>query len=100
MIKNISLLICLSFWVFKQANAVSYSITDLGTLGGVNSVGLSINDNGSVVGWSETSSALKHAFVYDGNTMQDICTLGGRFLASLQHQQQRSSCGDEFSCKR
>jgi probable HAF family extracellular repeat protein len=37
--------------------APQYTITDLGTLGGVNSQANAINDKGEIVGWSETANA-------------------------------------------
>jgi probable HAF family extracellular repeat protein len=42
------------------------------SLGGRNSEGLGINDNGDVVGWAHTGSQTEHAFVYSNGVMQDI----------------------------
>jgi len=59
---------------------------DLGTLGGRHSYGYGINDDGDVTGWSDVTGdsasmtdddSVSHAFVYDGNSMQSIGTLGG-----------------------
>jgi probable HAF family extracellular repeat protein len=56
--------------------AVTYSITDLGTLGG-SSFGLGINEAGQVTGYSYTAAGT-HAFIYTpGSGMTDIDTLGG-----------------------
>jgi probable HAF family extracellular repeat protein len=56
----------------------TYSIVDLGTLGGSGSLAYGINASGQVVGWSYTAgNAARHAFLYDGTTMHDLGTLGG-----------------------
>ena len=55
------------------------SVTDLGTLGGNNSLGAGINNSGQVTGYSTFSenSADDHAFLYSGGSMSDLGTLGG-----------------------
>lgn len=50
---------------------------DIGTLGGDNSNGAAINDDGQIVGSSELSSGANHAFFYDQGVMTDLGTLGG-----------------------
>ena len=56
----------------------TYSITDVGTLGGSFSTAYGINNNGQVVGASSTAGdAAVHAFLYSGGSMQDLGTLGG-----------------------
>jgi probable HAF family extracellular repeat protein len=57
-------------------------MSDLGTLGGTVSIGRGINGSGEVVGYSETTSGLYHAFLYVGTpgmngNMVDLGTLGG-----------------------
>jgi probable HAF family extracellular repeat protein len=62
-----------------------YSITDLGTLGGNNSIPQGINHRGQVVGWSETPDTdpnygfpIFHAFLWSQGVLHDLGTLGGR----------------------
>ncbi len=50
---------------------------DLGTLGGFDSFGADINDNGAVTGRSSLIGGRRHAFVYMNGTMTDIGSLGG-----------------------
>jgi probable HAF family extracellular repeat protein len=59
------------------ANAQQYTLTDLGTLGGLESWGTGINANGQVVGYSYVSGTHSHAFLYSNGMMTDLGTLGG-----------------------
>lgn len=56
-----------------------YSIIDLGTLGGRESTGLSLNNSGQVVGWSLDSDhpPRRRAFLHTAGETRDIGTLGG-----------------------
>ena len=60
------------------AAGTTYTIKDLGTLGGSYSSASDVNDSGQVVGGARTSSGIYgHAFLYSGGQMQDLGTLGG-----------------------
>ena len=48
---------------------------DLGTLGGTESSGYSINDSGQVVGYAEDSGNVRHAFLYSGGVMTNLNSL-------------------------
>jgi probable HAF family extracellular repeat protein len=52
-------------------------MTDLGTLGGRDSVAHGINDAGQVVGYSETGAGFRHSFITgpNGVGMTDLNTL-------------------------
>ena len=50
-----------------------YQVIDLGTLGGDESWAYGINDNGQIVGQSQKSSSVYHAFLWESGTgMKDI----------------------------
>ncbi|PTR16061.1 putative secreted protein with PEP-CTERM sorting signal [Nitrosospira sp. Nsp2] len=56
----------------------SKTVTDIGTLGGLSSYAIGVNDGGQVVGSSDTAGGT-HAFITgpDGIGMRDLGTLGG-----------------------
>jgi probable HAF family extracellular repeat protein len=69
--------------VLTPATTATYEVQDLGTLGGDYSAAAGINDSGTVVGSSLTSSCVEDAFLYDStNGMQDLGTLGGPYSAA------------------
>src|SRR3954466_14264414 len=58
--------------------APAYTITDLGTLGGLYSSGTGINARGQVTGSSSTAGGYFRAFLWDPATgMRDLGTLSG-----------------------
>lgn len=57
---------------------IRYEIKDLGTLGGLNSDAMSLNENGQIVGLSQINASNSyHGFVADGAGMHDLGTFGG-----------------------
>jgi probable HAF family extracellular repeat protein len=57
----------------------SYTTIDLGTLGGMSSFVLAVNESGQVVGTSDTAAGAghNHAFLWQNGVMSDLGTLGG-----------------------
>ncbi|MCA1618171.1 MAG: DUF4214 domain-containing protein [Acidobacteria bacterium] len=61
------------------AQAVTYTVTDLGTLGGAQSTALGLDECGKVVGESNpTGSTSFHPYFWNGATMTDLGTFGGQ----------------------
>lgn len=58
------------------AQNTTYTITDLGTLGGNQSVPIGITNTGAVIGYSDTAQFSTHAFRWSKGVMQDLGTLG------------------------
>ncbi len=65
------------FLAAGTAQAVSYTITDLGTLGGSFSVGYSLNDAGQIVGDSQTDTFQIRPFLYSNGALTDLGLMGG-----------------------
>lgn len=70
--------VCLALTLTTTTVAQTYTVTNIGTLGGNDSVALSINDLGEVVGYSKTADGEVHAFRYFRDAMFDLSTLGGK----------------------
>ena len=68
-----------SFSVLIVGNAVAtqYTITDMGTIGGVTSYAYGVNDSGEVAGYAYTTpgTGSPHAFTYANGTTTDISAL-------------------------
>src|SRR5215469_3033469 len=73
----------LSVGFCRCACGQTYTLTDLGTLGGHTSSARSINAAGEIVGESETPTGSTHAFLYISGRMTDLGTLGGEFSDAL-----------------
>ncbi len=54
----------------SHALALTYTVLDLGTLGGNFTLPIDINNSGHVVGYSQTLSGVNHAFL-----MMEQCTI-------------------------
>jgi probable HAF family extracellular repeat protein len=69
-----------------QPPPLTYTVTDLGTLGGATSRAYGINNCGSVVGESTIPgvSAPFHPFFWNGSTMIDLGTFGGNSGAAVR----------------
>ena len=68
-----------AFRAFRWDNG---GYTALGTLGGRNSYGMGINDNGVVTGHAQTSAGYMHAAIWNGSQALDLGTLGGKYSYS------------------
>ncbi len=67
------LAIILAGVITSGATAASYTITDLGTLGGTSSYGTGINDSGQVSGYSYfADDSRPYEFFYDGSDMHNL----------------------------
>jgi len=54
-----------------------YRVVDLGTLGGTNAIGFSVNDSRNVVGAAQLANGNQHAFFWRRGHLTDLGTLGG-----------------------
>jgi probable HAF family extracellular repeat protein len=63
---------------------MGYTLTDMGTLGGFNSVPVASNEKGQVVGYSTIAGdVIHHAFLFSDGKMTDLGTLGGSYSMAL-----------------
>jgi probable HAF family extracellular repeat protein len=57
----------------KNLTDMGYTLTDMGTLGGFNSVPVASNEKGQVIGWSHTTGNLTfHTFLYSDGKMTEL----------------------------
>lgn len=78
-----SLALISSLFIVTAASAqTTYTITDLGTLGGSSSTAEGINSLGQVVGYSVRADGLPCAFIYSNGTMLNLGTTGGSLACS------------------
>jgi len=54
----------------------SYSVKDLGTLGGASSEATGINESGQITGWSLAANGHTYAFIYSNGKMTSLGSLG------------------------
>jgi probable HAF family extracellular repeat protein len=67
----------------EARHLLSYTITDLGTLGGTLSQANAVNSLGQVAGMSTLGSGDQRAMLYQNGSLQNLGTLGGTSSAAL-----------------
>ena len=60
----------------ERRTVAGYEARDLGTVGGNSALPADFNNRGQVVGSSLTADGATHAFLWDGDVMRDLGTLG------------------------
>jgi probable HAF family extracellular repeat protein len=111
LLTSFALPLCLALLSVQALTAQKYTVTDLGTLGGIQSVGIDINQSGDVTGSSGLTcqGCYSHAFLYRNGKMQDLGTLGagsvseghgirGRWKVGVAPP--RTRAGFESACRR
>jgi probable HAF family extracellular repeat protein len=63
--------------IASQCVAASYSVLDLGTLGGTTSEARSINNSGQIAGSAKLADGTTRAYIYENSTMTSLGTLPG-----------------------
>lgn len=75
----------------------TYTIINLGSLGGNYSAAYSINDLGQVVGATETASGEYHAFLWENSVMTDLGTLGGQVSVAYDINNRQQIVGSSYT---
>src|SRR5437773_4462866 len=65
------------FQAAEQTGEISYNVRQLPSVGGTNSRGNGVNDGGTVSGFSNRSTTLRHAVIWRSGIALDLGTLGG-----------------------
>src|SRR6266498_3383928 len=73
---RVGMLLCSTLALVPITRAQTYSVTDLGTLGGTLSWALGIDSSGRIVGYADTANGVSHAFLWSEGQMQDLGALG------------------------
>src|SRR6185503_15034568 len=67
-----------------RAGRITYTIADLGTLGGTESFAYAINDRGEIVGLSRTAGdSSTHTFLYHDRTLTDLFPLNSENIQTI-----------------
>jgi probable HAF family extracellular repeat protein len=74
--------------------AFTFTVTDLGTLGGTESHASAVNDYGQVAGRATTPFGVLRAFGYSGGVMSDLGTLGGDYSSATGINDQAQIVGE------
>src|SRR6516225_11143686 len=74
----------------------SGAVSDLGTLGGMISVGFAINSEGQAAGQADTS-AQTHAFLFSSGTLNDLGTLGGSYSSAAALNENGQVVGESLT---
>jgi probable HAF family extracellular repeat protein len=72
-------------------------VKDLGTLGGVESLGAGINEPGQVVGSAQRADGANHAFLFNGTSLKDLGTLGGASSIAVDVNRSGQVAGQSLS---
>src|SRR6185369_8175765 len=81
---SLALLFGICFTLLSSpSTAQTYSVTDLGTLGGSFSSPSAINNSGQIAGYASLAGdETNHGFLYSGGVITDLGTLGGSYSAA------------------
>src|SRR5262245_53751258 len=74
---HLAVSLCFSMASATMGGAPTFTVTELGTLGGAQSAAYGLNEANQVVGWSTIETGQNHAFLWEGGAMTDLGTLGG-----------------------